>query len=139
MNSRLPGSPDSGTLDAITTARLRESVSQDSCRDLAWHIILIVAHPRRKRDPDASAEEPPVSGKIVELGILLGQIKNDGRRFRDNAVAIDEHRQLAGGIERKEFRALVLPGQQVDGHELEVRAEFPEAPEGAKRTRRTES
>src|SRR5262250_3962484 len=34
---------------------------------LAWHIILlIVAQPGRKRDPDASAGEPPAFGKIVE-------------------------------------------------------------------------
>ena len=33
---------------------------------LAWHIILMVAQPGRKRDPDASAGEPPVFGKIVE-------------------------------------------------------------------------
>ena len=33
---------------------------------LAWHIILIVAQPKRKRDPNASAEEPPAFGKIVE-------------------------------------------------------------------------
>ena len=33
---------------------------------LAWHIILIVAQPGRKRDPDASAGEPPTFGKIVE-------------------------------------------------------------------------
>ena len=33
---------------------------------LVWHIILIVAQPGRKRDPDASAGEPPAFGKIVE-------------------------------------------------------------------------
>ena len=33
---------------------------------LAWYIILIVAQPGRKRDPDASAGEPPAFGKIVE-------------------------------------------------------------------------
>src|SRR5215469_16506207 len=34
---------------------------------LAWHIILlIVAQPGRKRDPDASAGEPPAFGKMVE-------------------------------------------------------------------------
>src|SRR5215831_18910724 len=32
----------------------------------AWHIILIVAQPGRKRDPDASAGEPPAFGKIAE-------------------------------------------------------------------------
>src|SRR5215467_3500599 len=33
---------------------------------LAWHIILIVAQPGRKRDPDTPAGEPPAFGKIVE-------------------------------------------------------------------------
>ena len=33
---------------------------------LAWHIILIVAQPGRKRGPDAAAGEPPAFGKIVE-------------------------------------------------------------------------
>ena len=34
--------------------------------NLAWHIILIVAQPGRKRDPDAPAEEAPVFRKIVK-------------------------------------------------------------------------
>jgi gluconolactonase len=40
----------------------------DGYGDLSRHVILIVvfAQPRRKRDPDASAGEPPVFGKIVE-------------------------------------------------------------------------
>ena len=33
---------------------------------ISWHIILIVAQPGRKRDPDASVGEPPAFGKIVE-------------------------------------------------------------------------
>jgi hypothetical protein len=44
--------------------RLR--AAQDLPGLLAWHIILIVAQPGRKRDPDASAGEPPAFGKIVE-------------------------------------------------------------------------
>src|SRR5499427_6918536 len=40
--------------------------AQDSPGLLAWHVILIVAQPGRKRDPDASAREPPAFGKIVE-------------------------------------------------------------------------
>jgi hypothetical protein len=43
-----------------------QAVPEDLPGLLAWHIILIVAQPRRKRDPDASAGEPPTFGKIVE-------------------------------------------------------------------------
>ena len=33
---------------------------------LAWQIILIVAQPGWKRDPDASPGEPPAFGQIIE-------------------------------------------------------------------------
>ena len=43
-----------------------EAEPRDLAGLLAWHIILIVAQPGRKCDPDASAGEPPAFGKIVE-------------------------------------------------------------------------
>jgi hypothetical protein len=41
----------------------------------AWHIILVLAQPRRKRDPDPPMREAPALGEIVEdhLGrVLIG-------------------------------------------------------------------
>src|SRR5262249_24340897 len=65
---------------------------------LAWHMILIVAQPGRKRDPDASAREPPASGKIVEdhyrrvfvcdsqLGNFLLESKRQGQSGQNVSV-----------------------------------------------------
>src|SRR5215472_13771113 len=60
-----PFDPDAPHLPFGTAASL---LGPDHDLPLAWHIILIlvVAQPGRKRDPDASAGEPPVFGKIVE-------------------------------------------------------------------------
>ena len=53
--------------------RLR--VAQDLPGLLAWHIILVLAQPRRKRDPDSPMGEPPALGQIVEDhfgGVIVG-------------------------------------------------------------------
>src|SRR3546814_15635162 len=39
------------------------------------------------------------------FGIFFGQVEDDGSRFRDHEVAIDEDRYLAGRIERKKLGA----------------------------------
>src|SRR5262249_40138732 len=51
--------------------RLR--AAQDLPGLLAWHIILVLAQPRRKRDPDSPVREAPTLGEIVEdhLGRVL--------------------------------------------------------------------
>ena len=51
--------------------RLR--AAQDLPGLLVWHIILVLAQPRRKRDPDSPMGEAPALGEIVEdhLGRVL--------------------------------------------------------------------
>src|SRR5262249_62407407 len=49
---------------------------------LVWHIILVLAQPRRKRDPHPTAREATALGEIVEdhLGRVLvcyGQLRHD--------------------------------------------------------------
>ena len=60
-DSRFPGAPDCQRIPQVF--RLR--AAQDLPGLLAWQIILIVAQPHRKRDPDPAAREPPALGKIV--------------------------------------------------------------------------
>ena len=54
-----------------TFGRLR--TAQDLPELSAWHIILVLAQPRRKRDPDSPMGEAPALGQIVEdhLGSVL--------------------------------------------------------------------
>src|SRR6516225_3297174 len=62
-----PRSPDSPSYSRnCQTSTATEAEPGDLPGLLAWHIVLIVAQPGRKRDPDASAGEPPAFGKIVE-------------------------------------------------------------------------
>jgi len=51
----------------------RAAQDRSSLGLLAWHIILVLAQPRRKRDPDSPMGKAPALGEVVEdhLGRVL--------------------------------------------------------------------
>jgi hypothetical protein len=75
----------------------------------------------------------------LALRVLLREVEHDRGRFRDHQIAVDQHRKLARRIESEEFRPLMLAREQVHDFELELGAEFVEAPQGAQGSRRTEA
>jgi len=42
------------------------------------------------------------------LGMLLGEVEDDRDGLGEHNVAVDEHRELSGGVERQELGFLVL-------------------------------
>src|SRR3546814_270422 len=71
--------------------------------------------------------------------ILLCQIQDDRGGFCEYKVAVNQHRELSGGIEAQEVWVTVFTCPEVDGHKLEFRIQLLKSPKCAKRARRTQS
>lgn len=77
------------------------------------------------RDSRASGSNP--------RAVFLRQIEDDGHGLCEHEVPVDEHRQLARGVEREKLGAAVVALHEVDLDEVERHAELLEGPDGADR------
>jgi hypothetical protein len=85
-----------------------------------------------------SARSLELAGQQALMGIFFRQVEHDRYRLGEHQVAVDEHRDLPGGIDLQELGAAVLAGQRVDADGLEIPAQFLERPTHADRSGRAE-
>lgn len=103
--------------------------------------------PQRRLDLGHQEKDPTVhlgaffhsAGDETRLWIFLGQVELYRGRFGDDLAAIDQHRNLGGGVEREEIRLKVLPLQEIDRDLFILQAEFVEHPDDAQHAGRRRS
>src|SRR5262249_36785061 len=71
--------------------------------------------------------------------VLLREVEHNRDGFRENEVAIDEHRQLASGVHREKLATPMLSLARIDVDVLELDVQLAQRPENADRASRRES
>ena len=104
--------------------------------------------PQRRLDLGHQEEQPVVHAAAIfgrrgdqpaageALAIFVGEIELDRRRFADHRVAVDEHGQLGGGIEREKRGRQLLARAEIDRGNFVWQVQLVEQPHCAQGARR---